>query len=477
MKRALVPGVVTAFVALASTAFAQEPAPAAGAPPAAVRLPATEELVLPCGMRVFLVPDHETPLVALRVRLPGGGNQDTPALAGRAALVADWLRRGAGERDTLAFRRAVEDAGGVFDTYATARWIGIDAEFLAEDAPLAVSLLADVLLRPRLDAAEFAKSRDLALEQINVLRTEPNAALGNYWNAWLFGAHPWGNPAGGDEASLGGDPDALRAAATEFARETTRAGNVWLAVAGDFDSVALRALLTEAFPGTGEPLPPPPVPAVPQPRKGGVLLVDEPDSLQTYFTCGGPGFDRTDPDHAARHLANTILGGRFTSRLNRALRTEAGLTYGAFSRFDDVRGGAFWMHTFTQRARTAECVGMARRIYREFVEKGMTADELASARTYVKGQFAPDELETAAQSADWVLDLAISGLSRDFIDGWFARLDAVTLDDVNRVIRERFPREPLAWAFIGPAAVVRPIAEGLGEVTQIELSAPGFGPR
>ncbi len=437
-----------------------------------VRLPAIDPLVLPSGTRLFLLPDPSIPLVTVHVRLPGGTIHDTPEQAGRAALLARWLRRGAGERSAPAFREAVQARGGTLTTFAAPRWIGVDAEFLAEDQVRGLGLVRDLLDRPRFEAAELERAKALAVAELKQLENEPSTAIGPTWNAWLFGAHPYGNPPLGTQATLAkvADPEALKARWKTVGAPANR----WIAVTGDFDRDAVLAALS----GTGEHEPAePPALTETTPRKGGVLLVDHPSSLQTYFRAGGPGIERTDPDYPARYLANTILGGRFTSRLNTALRIESGLTYGANSWFDDERGGAFTIDTYTETAKTKACVDLARTTYRTFVEKGITADELASARAYAKGQFAPSELETRGQQAAWLLDLTISGLSRDFVDGFFARLDAQSVETVNRVIETRFPREPLAWTIIGRADIVRPLVGSLGEVTETALSDPGFGPR
>ena len=433
-------------------------------------------LALSSGIRMKTVSDTSVPLVSFHVRLPGGSLSDTPELAGRSALLAEWASRGAAGMSAEEFRRAVESRGGSLSVNAGSKWIAIDAEFLAEDALYGLDLVFQVVRAPTLDPVELRKARDLAVEEVKLLRTDPNNALRVYWDAWLFGDHAYGSPLNGDEGSLtrAADPAALKRRWAEIARPE----NTWLVVGGDFSAPVLRGALGKLY-GAAHRVPAVPIPVpTAAPIKGGrVLLVDHPGALQTYFRFGGPGLPRDDPDHAARYIANTLLGGRFTSRLNTALRIDSGLTYGARSRFDDSRGGAFAVSTYTQTATSKECIDLAQKVYGTFVTTGITADELDSARAYVKGQFAPDEMETPAQRAAWMLDLAISGMSFDFIDGFFARLDALTLDDVNRVITERFPREDLCWVVIGQADALRPVVERLGKVTEVKLSAPGFGPR
>ena len=424
-------------------------------------------------VRIAFVRDAEVPLVSFHVRIPGGVAQEPAGVAGRAALLAEWVSRGAGGLGAEAFREAVESRGGRLRIYASGRWIGIDAEFASEDAEYGHDLVWKTLFEPTFDPEELRKARDLTLQRLKHARTEPSEVIGTYWRAWLHGAHPFGNPTPGDETTVPqvAEADALR----DHWRRLTLGNRVHMVIAGDVSNAMHRAWSTASEGPV--PLPPPAKGPGSTFRPGRVLLVDHPGSLQTYFRFGGPGIPRDDPDHAARYLANTILGGRFTSRLNTALRIEAGLTYGARSSFDDARGGAFAVNTYTETATSKECIDLAREVYAAFVTKGMTAEELDSARKYVKGQFAPDELETPEQRAAWKLDLTLSGMSYDFIDGFFERLDAVTLEAVNRVITERFPKDGMNWVLVGQAEVLRPIAKDLGDVTEVKLADPGFGPR
>ena len=208
-----------------------------------------------------------------------------------------------------------------------------------------------------------------------------------------------------------------------------------------------------------------------------VLLVDKPDALQTYFRFGDLAFDWSDPDYPARYLANTILGGRFTSRLNTALRIKAGLTYGARSRFDDDLGGAFHVHTFTQTKTSKEALALAHEVYAKFVAEGITQAELDSVRAYVKGQYAPDTVETADQIASIILRIESNRLSRDIVNRFFKNLDALNLKEVNRVITKRFPRKGLPCVVIGQGDVLAPILDAYGTVTRVSIKGPGFAPR
>lgn len=448
------------------------PRPAPGA--ARVELPPSVDFRLANGVRVFLVADREVPLVTFHARLAGGAAEDPAGQEGAADLLAELLRKGAGERDAAAFQAAVDLVGGRFLTAAGARWITVQADFLARDAGFGLSLLADVLRRPRLDPAEFAHERGLAVDALAAARDEPAEMIGQYFRTFLLAGHPLARPTGGDERSLARlELEHVRAAA----RRALAPSRLWLAVAGDFEPAEMRRLIEAQLGDWQVETPAAATPARPAARaEPRVLLVDKPDALQTYFRCGDMAFDWSDPDYPARMLANTVLGGRFTSRLNQALRVESGLTYGAGSGFDDELFGAFAIRTYTATPTSREAIELTRDVYARFVQGGISAAELESARSYIKGQYAPDSIETAPQAAGMILALEFAGLPRTLVNELFARLDALELEQVNRVVRERFPRAGLSWVVIGRAEVLRPWIGALGEVTEVPLKAPGFGP-
>lgn len=437
-------------------------------------LPKSEDFRLANGVRVVLVADHRAPLVSIEVRVAGGSVEDEKGKEGAADLVATLLAKGAGARDAQAFHEAIDFVGGTFGTSASRRYLSVGAEFLKEDVDLELELVSDALMRPKLDAAEFDKERRLAIDGIRQAKQQPRDIIRLYHANWFFGAHPYARPVGGTETSLAAltIDDVKSAAARTLAPSRT-----WIAVAGDFDPAAMRKKLDARFGAwAAKAADAAPAPAIAAPKDRGVLLVDFPSSLQTYFRFGQLGFDWKDKDYAARYVANTILGGRFTSRLNKTLRTDSGLTYGAGSNFDDSAQGTFFVSSYTEVASSEKAMDMAADVTAKFMAEGITAEEFESARAYIKGQYAPDNVETASQQASMLLALDFDAVPRDVVDTLFARLDALTLADVNRVVKERFPAEDWAWTVIGPAEKLREYLKKFGKVGECKLADPGFGP-
>ena len=125
-----------------------------------VRLPPFEQHTLANGVVLVLMEKHDTPLVSMRALLRGGSLGDPAGKEGSAALLAELLQKGAGKRDAVTFADAIESAGGELAASAETESLAVGASFLARDVDLMVELVADALLRPRLDAQEFAKARD-----------------------------------------------------------------------------------------------------------------------------------------------------------------------------------------------------------------------------------------------------------------------------------------------------------------------------
>jgi len=240
--------------------------------------------------------------------------------------------------------------------------------------------------------------------------------IGTYFQAFHFGAHPYGRPVGGSEASLA---TLKREDVLAYAKAQLGGDRLILSVVGDFDTKKLTKQLEAALGDWARAATPAPVAPPTAPVKGQrVLLVDKPDATQTYFWAGNTGIARTDPSRVDVSLANTVLGGRFTSLLNTALRVKSGLTYGAGATFIQAsRPGPVVITSFTQTESTGRAIDMALDILSRYRQSGMDDAMLASAKAYVLGQF-PPSLETGGQVANKLSELAFYGLDSSDVDAF-----------------------------------------------------------
>jgi predicted Zn-dependent peptidase len=163
--------------------------------------------------------------------------------------------------------------------------------------------------------------------------------------------------------------------------------------------------------------------------------------------------------------------------LNEALRVESGLTYGAISAFDPRKApGPFGMYSYTKNESTAQAIDMALQVLQKLHKQGITADELASAKSYIKGQF-PPSIETSKQLAQIIAINEFYGLDDREINDLEARLDAVTPAIAQQVIQKHFPADNLVFTLIGKRA---DIAAGVQKYAEKQdarvIGEPGFWP-
>ena len=449
---------------------------AAGAEPASVKVPANQRFVLPNGLTIVLVPKKDVPLIAFSGFVRGGAAADPSNKAGVASLTAGLLDRGAGKRSAFEFADAVEGVGGSFSAGAGAESISVSGQFLARDRALMIELLADALMRPHFDAAEFGSYRDREIEFIKSAKdSDPSQLIGIYGRAALFGQHPFGRSQGGSERSLASltQSDVVGYHAANFG-----ADRATLVFAGDLDPKWMRKALTTAFGGWAKAKAALPL-VKPAPRVTGtrVLLVDSPGASQTYFWLGNVGVDRRYSGRPALDLVNTLYGGRFTSILNTELRIKSGLTYGVSSRFTRASvPGEFAIRSYTQTDTAAQAIDLTLETLEKLKHGDLSPEMLESARAYVLGQF-PLSFETAANWATALSDLEFYGLGRDYIEGYPSALAKVDLAETAAVIADAYPRPTdLVIVLIGDAAKIREVAAKYGPVTEMKISDPDFAP-
>jgi zinc protease len=440
-----------------------------------LKLPPHEKVALQNGMTVLLMEKRGVPMVSFAAIVKSGATADPAGQEGLASVTAGLLRKGTAKRSAQKFAEDLDFIGASFGADAGADFTSISAECLTKDLDRGLDLLSDAMLHPAFPQAEVDKLLSQSVDGIKAAKDDAQSVVLNYYYGYLFGKHPYARPEGGDDLSL---TRIKRDAIVKFYEANYTPGNTILVVAGDFNAARLKARLAEVFEVWTAKGPPPTSLPAPQPVKGKrLLLIDKPDSTQTFFAIGNVGTSATEPDRVAIRVVNTIFGGRFTSRLNEALRVESGLTYGAQSFFDSRKQpGAFAVFSYTKNDSTVQTIDLALQVLDKLHKDGVTAVELASAKAYIKGQF-PPTIETSAQLARRIASNEFYGLNDDEINQLEARIDAVTLPVTRQVIERHFPAENLVFLLIGKASEIGPlVAKYATRQDTRKISEPGFWP-
>lgn len=433
-------------------------------------LPKYDTVTLPNGLTLMLMQQKEVPLINVQAVVKAGSIDDS--IAGTAEMTAQASLLGAGGKSKQALEQQIDSLGASLNADAGKDGSYFSADFMAKDADVMLGLLADVMLRPSFDAAEYDKLKQRSIAQLSQAKESPKSVIGRYFAKQMFGDNPYGNAA--DSASVANiDVDQLKA----FHRQNYQPNNTAIAVVGDFDVAQMKQKLTQLFGAwQGDALGADAAPMKPvfAPAKNRVLLVDKSDAIETTFLIGGLGVKRSNPDLVELKVVNTILGGRFTSWLNDELRVNSGLTYGARSGFVSYKdAGLFQISTFTKVSTTEQAVDLALKTYHRLWDKGIDAATLASAKAYVKGQF-PPKYETSGDLAGLLSSMYLYGFDASYINDFQKRVDSLTVADTKRLINQYFPKDKLQFVLIGNAAKIAPIAAKYGEVTKVDIKAVGF---
>jgi zinc protease len=278
----------------------------------------------------------------------------------------------------------------------------------------------------------------------------------------IYGDHAYGDTLLGDPAAVAA---VTRAAVTEWYEGQLRpAGRVLIAV-GDFEIDRLRALAERHLVGS-DPAPTP-APDLATPAAGGlrVLVVDRPEASQTELRLGHVGVPVGHPDRVPLHVANTIFGGSFMSRINLNLRERLGITYGAYSRLSTRRGpGPFVVGA----AVDSPAVGTAvREIVGELArlrDEPAPTQEVEDATSYLIGTF-PYTVQTLDGLAGRLEELVLHSLPDDYFRRLPAEVAAVDAAAIRRVATAHLHPERLAVVAVGPARELVSQLANLGELT------------
>jgi zinc protease len=440
-----------------------------------IHMPPHEKVVLKNGLTVLLLEKHAVPMVSFHAIVKTGAAGDPAGQDGVASMTAGLLRKGTKARTAQQFAADLDYIGGSFDAGASADSSSISAEFLSKDLARGLDLFSDALLHPTFPQSEVDKLLAQSLDGVKGAKDDPQQVLGLYYNGYLYGTAPYGRPDAGDEETL---KHIDRAGIVKFYETHYAPGNMILAAAGDFTVAEMSKKLEETF-GAWAPkaVPAVTIAATPAVKGKRLLLVDKPDATQTYFAIGNIETAIGDPDRVAIRVVNTIFGARFTSMLNQALRVESGLTYGARSSFDPrKRPGPFTIASFTKNETTEQAIDLTLQVLQRLHKDGITPEQLASAKTYIKGQF-PPSIETSSQLAFRIAFNEFCGLDDSEVNQLEARVDGVTPEMARQVIEKHYPLDNLVFVLIGKASAIGPAVKKYAEKQDARgISEPGFWP-
>lgn len=401
--------------------------------PAALHLP--EQFTLPNGLTILLLPDSSTPTVTLSGHLKAGTEFDPNDRAGLADLTAENLMNGTKTKTALALAESLENRGADLTFEANREGVLIDGAGLAQDLPLLVQTLADVLQNATFPARDVELSRQRALTDLEELLDDPRALGRRVFQQAIYPeTHPFHSFSTAESLR-----QITRADLVQFYHTHYRPDATVLTLVGDFDPAEVRSLLTQAFGNWSAPEPAPSLsfPQVSLPTTTRRLQAKLPGKAQSVTYLGYQGIDRQDPRYYAALVLNEILGGdTLSSRLGVEIRDRQGLTYGIYSYFQaGSEPGPFLISMQHSPEDTEQAIASTVALLQQMRSQGVTAAEVAAAKQSLASGY-PVELADPDSLADQILMNAVYGLKRAELREFADKVQAVTVEQVNQAIQE-----------------------------------------
>jgi zinc protease len=436
------------------------------------KVPKYEKFKLKNGLTVYLMEQHEVPLINVSAVFDAGSINDGDQY-GLAALTADAVVFGTQKYTKSQIEEITDYVGANLSTMAGKEGASVRSSFAVKDQDKLFDVIQQVVMYPVFDATEFDKHKQRTLLELAQAKESPRSVIGNYFNGFVFDKHPYATPTGGTKSTV--DKITVQDVKKFYQSNYTTCKGA-IAVVGDFKTADMKKRITALF-GDWKTAEARMIKrAVPELNfdKSRVLLINKDDARETTFYIGGKGIPYSSPDYIPVLVVNTVLGGRFTSWLNDALRVNSGLTYGASSRFSRYKmAGTFVISTFTKNSTTVPAVDMALDVLDSLHKTGIDDKVLASAKAYVKGDFPPD-YESSGALAGLLTDMFIYNFDENFINTFQAKVDGLTTAQAKSIIEQYFPKDKLQFVMVGKASEIKEQVKKYGEVSEKQIKADGY---
>lgn len=404
------------------------------------------------GIKVWLVEDHKNPIVTLKFSFSGGTNQDPVKKNGLVYLLSGLLDEGAGELTSKEFQKKLNENSISMSFNASRDHFDGSMVTLTETLDTALDLLALAINNPRFDPEPVSRVKDQIIASIRSVKEKPNGLIGRVWWKGAFGTHPYGFPKKGTEISIGRitHADLQKVRKDLFAKD-----NLIVGVVGNISEDQLKLAIDRVFGSLNDRYNLKKISNASFQNHGETIIVER-EIPQSVVVFGHEGILRTDPDWFPTLILFEILSGGFGSRLTEEIREKRGLTYSVSAYPLPLKNsGLILGSTSTMNGKVKESIQLLRKIWKEFSIHGPTKEEVANAKSYLKGSYGL-QFTNSRSIAGLLVALQRYGLGVEYLSNRSKLIDKVTEHQLKRVAKRLFREEQLMFAIIGKPEGVQP---------------------
>jgi zinc protease len=427
-------------------------------------------VVLPNGLVLLLLEDHELPLVNGHISIRGGSFDESREKVGLVQIYGQAWRTGGTQTrtgdeldDFLEARAAkLETSGGSVDT--TVSW-----SCLTQNLDEVWDGVVDLLRHPAFREDKIALARNQVMTGISRRNDDPNGIAGREASKLVYGADsPYARTV--EYATVGA---VTQADLLAWHRRFVQPNNMIIGVVGDFDAKAMEARLRRAFAswprGPAAPLASIPIPD----PKPGVYFIAKDDVSASTIRMVDLGVTMKNPDYFAIEVFNQFFGGAFGSRLFNEVRSKKGLAYAVWGAIGASysKPGVTSLGVGTKSASTAAAIDALREEIDRLKTSPATPEELARAKSAILNSFV-FRFDSSEKILEQRMTYELFGYPADFLERYRAGVEAATREDLARVADKYLRKQRLAILVVGKAADFDRPLSSLGEVTTLDITIP-----
>jgi predicted Zn-dependent peptidase len=402
--------------------------------------------VLDNGLRLITETMPHVRSVTIGVWLTRGSRHESDERSGIAHFVEHMLFKGSDTRTAEDIAQSIDSIGGQLDAFTAKEYASYYIKVLDEHLPLAVDLLADIVLRPAFAPEEIEREKKVILEEIKMVEDTPDDLVHELFTQHFWEGHPLGRPILGSKETVEAlTQDALRG----YFSGAYVGSNIIISAAGNIQHAQVRDLVGRTFgavAATGDPLNGTPPAVMPQ------VITRTKELEQSHLCLGTPCYPQKHDDRYVSYILNTVLGGSMSSRLFQNVREKRGLAYSVFSGISAYRdAGNLTIYAGCANDAVEEVVDLCIAELRTLKREPVSDVELKRAKDHLKGSLMLSLENTASRMSNLARQEIY--FERHFgLDETLAGVEAVTAGDVQRVANELFAGRAAAATVAGAAA-------------------------
>jgi len=399
---------------------------------------------LPNGIRVVTERMDHVRSVAVGVWVETGSRHESENRCGMSHLIEHLVFKGTATRSAEQIARTMDSVGGQMDAFTTKEHTCFYVQVLDQHLPLAVDLLADILLNPLFNADELEREKSVVLQEIKMVEDTPDDVIHDLFAGQIWEGHPLGRPIlGSREAVTSYD---RQTALSHFTEEYVPP-RILISVAGNATHDHVINLFSTGFQGfergaTTRA-------ATPPITRPGVNIVNK-TLEQVHLIMGFPGLRHSAPERYALFLLNDVIGGSMSSRLFQEVREREGLVYAIHSGVQAyVDTGVLYVYAATDAQNFSKVLKSTLKVLRELKKTGVTDEELRRAQDHLKGSLMLS-LESTSSRMNRLAKHEMHHGTFLSMDAMLAAIDGVRHEEVQTLVTELLDEDRLALTTLGP---------------------------